>query len=436
MSFGTGRYPKLCMMLLLAVLAMPGVAAAHDINVMPGFTRVIDVPGLTRVSLGNGAIAEVRALTDTEQVLIIGIEPGVSDIRVWSASGERRRYTLRVGSRKEKLTLAALRSVLDVVEGVRVERLRSDEFLLVGQALRPRDSKLAAALAERYPSQIVNQVTAPNVVMKPTVNIYAKVVEVRRSSLKDIGFDWSNTINGPSYAQVSDYATNDYFRTALPFQVQGGGPLLLPTDVGTQTYFGWATIFDSMIDLLANTGNARLLAEPQLSVVSGEDAEFLVGGEVPIPVPDGEGGIEIEYKEYGIILNIAPQADAAGAISAQVEVEVSSIDDSVTVNGYPGFVTRRTDTDVNLRNGESFVISGLLSNEESKDVNKVPGLGDIPILGELFKSRSFRNQETELLILVRPTVVTALSEANQRLLRKLDDLVKGSRDDVQFKLMD
>lgn len=421
---------------LLIACLLSGPAFAHPLTVSVGFTTLIDAPGVARVAIGNGKLAEVHALSESDEVLVIGLVPGSTDLRVWDKDGEQHRYELTVGSSRKTISIDKLTDLVSELEGIEVRALGNGDLLLYGQALRPRDAALATALAERY-SEIVNQVTMPSVVALPTINLNARIVEVRRSDAMDVGIDWADTIAGPEIAMVSDWQTNSVFRPELPASFNAASNLVLPLDIGTKTYAGWATRVTSSINLLAQDGIARLLAEPQVSVVSGQEARFVVGGQLPISTLDENGQPRTEFKDYGIILEIEPVADGAdGLINTRIAVEVSSIDPSVSVNGVPGIVSRKTNTHVSLLDGESFVVSGLLSNESSKDVNKIPGLGDIPYIGELFKSRSFQNRQTELLVLVRPTLVSAIDDVNQRRLERFESLISESEGDMQFSLYD
>ena len=148
-----------------------------------------------------------------------------------------------------------------------------------------------------------------------------------------------------------------------------------------------------------------MLAEPNLTTRSGETASFLAGGEFPIQSVSGLGAVDVEFKEYGIKLDIEPVVDENQNIVSRVMAEVSSIDPSVSIGSIPGLLTRKTESVINVKNNETIVISGLVSSEMSKSVSKFPFLGEIPILGELFKSRDFRDKKSELVIFVTPTIV-------------------------------
>jgi len=170
--------------------------------------------------------------------------------------------------------------------------------------------------------------------------------------------------------------------------------------------FAFASQIASRIDLLQRRGLAETVAEPMLSCRSGGVARFVSGGEVPIPVQDGLGSTDVQYKEYGVILEVRPKADAAGTIYAEVDAELSQIDDSVRVQSFPGFIKRRSATAVNLRAGETLVIAGLLARERGRDRQSVPGFGRLPLAGALFSTRHRLERQTELLVLITPRLVT------------------------------
>jgi pilus assembly protein CpaC len=189
--------------------------------------------------------------------------------------------------------------------------------------------------------------------------------------------------------------------------------VVLPNRVpGTQAFFGIATQIGSAINLLMNKGKAFLLASPQLSARSGGQAKFLVGGEVPIPIPQGFGQVTVDFKEYGIKLDIEPLVNGNQEISTRLLAEVSRVDPTVTVQGVPGFTTRRTESELNVRAGETIVISGLIDSSAQQDAKKFPLLGEIPILGKLFRSDGFRGNRTELVMFVTPRIITPDSQEN------------------------
>jgi len=209
------------------------------------------------------------------------------------------------------------------------------------------------------------------------IQFETRLVEIRRDGLAQLGIRWAASAQGPS-AQARLGAGPDSL-----------GMTLLST-------------LTSQIDLLEQRGLARTIAEPTLSCRSGGVARFISGGEVPLPVTDGLGATDVQYKEYGIILEVRPQAAALGAISAEVDVELSQVDASLRVGDFPGFVKRRSSTAINVMAGETIVIAGLLAAESSADRQGLPGLGRLPVAGRLFSSRRQQQRNTELLVLLTP----------------------------------
>lgn len=161
------------------------------------------------------------------------------------------------------------------------------------------------------------------------------------------------------------------------------------------------------INAMAQTGTAVVLAQPQLLARSGATAEFLAGGEVPYSTVDANGNTNTAFKPYGVSLRITPQIERNGAVRSHIEVEVSSIDAALSVPNGPSLKTRRASTEFNVRSGQTLVMAGFLSRDESRTVNKLPGIGDVPLLGRLFSSTRFQHSETELAIFVTPIVVSA-----------------------------
>jgi pilus assembly protein CpaC len=296
----------------------------------------------------------------------------------------------------------------------------SDRVVVTGQDVHPGIAARIASLKEIYP-QLLDFTSSDPVGMRPMVLMDVKIMEFDSNALEELGIKWDNVIRGPSGGLLKDFTTNDYYRV-LP----DGSPFenlqpALPTAVrGTQAFFGIATTIGSSINLLMNKGKAFMLASPQLSARSGGSAKFLVGGEVPIPIPQGFGQVTVDFKEYGIKLDIEPVVNSNDEISTTFMAEVSRIDPSVMVQGVPGFTTRRTSSEINVRAGETIVVSGLVDSSAAKSAEKFPILGDIPILGKLFRSDGFRGNRTELVMFVTPRVISPESQEN------IDALERGN----------
>jgi pilus assembly protein CpaC len=346
-----------------------------------GQSLLMRYPDAKRVAAGDGAVIDVKVFDDTHEILVLGRREGLTDLRIWGRDGS---------------TIAYLVKVLGI--------------------------------------PAPGAAPPPSLEAESTILIKAKLIEVKKSALRDIGIDWADIAAGPVFGTLDEFVTNEHFRL-IPDSIEGLDGL--PLDLGTNNhYFAMTTVVDSVINLLVNNGDARLLAEPTLSCINGGQADFLVGGEVPIPVQNQDGALNVLFKQFGIILNVEPQANDAGLIRTKVGVEVSSVDKAISVLGIPGFATRKTNTEMNVQSGETMVVAGLFSSEDAKTVVKVPGLGEIPILGELFKSRQFRRGETELVVLVTPQIVDVEADAVKAGVQQYDTLKQKSDEALKFKLMD
>ncbi|MEX0448401.1 pilus assembly protein N-terminal domain-containing protein [Spiribacter sp. 221] len=383
---------------LVGLLCSAGV---HAIELTVGHSRVVEAEDVIRVALGDGELAEVEVIGDGEGVLLIGRAPGRTDLRLWSGTGETRHMPVIIEPRaRERTETPGLERLVERIEGVQLERLDGRDYL-TGQPDTERDRQRLARVLETHP-EVGDFTDPPPITETPTVNVKARFVELRKSALRQIGLDWATRSPGISFAYASDLHTNEVFRSSL------GGFLpadALPLDIGQGNgYLGIGVSLTAMIDLLGQSGQARVIAEPMLSALSGSTAEFQAGGEVPIPVQGDNGNTSVTFKDYGILLRVAPTVGDGQRIRTSVEVEVSDVDQSVTVLGVPGFSVRNAVTEMNARSGETLLIAGLIDDQQSRAVSQVPGLGDLPIIGELFKSRRFQNEQTELVVLITPTL--------------------------------
>ncbi len=416
-------------------------AAAKTLYLKAGHT-LIESGGaqpLQRIAIGDGAIAEVRLIEEANDLLLIGKSPGNTDVRLWYRNGETGYLRVVVrpadgGAVKARgPTIAQVRDLLGDVDGITVTRL-GNGIVIDGKVAETAHLNRIDEISKRF-SGVTSFVVGPKVAKEPTILIKAKLLEVRRSALRDIGVNWSDALSGPTFALFGDISGNG---PATPLTPTGPGAFgQLPVGrSGLQGYLGIQTSIGSLVNILQTNGDARILAEPTLSCISGGSADFLAGGEIPLPVEQRGGGISVEFKQYGVKLDVSPIADDTGFISTEVEVEVSSLDASVTVLGLPGFLTRRARTQMNVDQGQTMVIAGLLNSEDAKNVDKVPGLGHVPILGELFKSREFRNNETELVVLVTPVIADTRDDQVAAYQQRFEQMKQRAQKALLFELED
>lgn len=394
---------------------------------------------LQRIALGDGRLADVRLIEDTNELLLIGKKPGTTDIRMWYQNGQQQHVRLVVTpgqddfSRKEGPSLTEIQGLLMNISGITITSL-GDDIIVDGRVAEASQFQRIESLTKRF-DNVVSLVKGPKVAKEPTILIQAKLLEVRRSALRDIGVNWNDAFAGPTFALFGDLAGSQSFSGLSSTGTGGFGQYPVGVN-GLHGYLGIQSSLGSLINILQSNGDARILAEPTLSCISGGSADFLAGGEIPLPVEQRGGGISVEFKEYGVKLHVEPVVDDTGFIRTQVEVEVSSLDGSVSVMGLPGFLTRRATTEMNIDQGQTMVIAGLLNSEDAKNVDKVPGLGHVPVLGELFKSREFRSNETELVVLVTPIVGTSQKEQVSAMQQRFDTMKQQSNERLLFQLED
>ncbi|OUS14333.1 hypothetical protein A9Q97_04095 [Rhodospirillales bacterium 47_12_T64] len=276
-------------------------------------------------------------------------------------------------------------------------------ILLTGEVNTPTDVDSARRLALRFIDPTVEQIISQMTIKaSDQIHLRVRIAEVRNDVLEQFGFDWSGTT-------FNDGLTNIGLGTTTSTILATSPPNLLGISSTIGKYFN----LNVLIDALAQDELVTILAEPNLTAVSGETATFLAGGEFPVPVgsqiEDGVRSITIEFKEFGVSLAFTPTIVGNNRISLRVKPEVSQLssDGAVTLGGVeiPALSTRRVETTVDLGSGQSFAIAGLILNNQTQVNNKVPGLGDLPILGRLFKSERFQNSESELVIVVTPYIV-------------------------------
>lgn len=402
------------------------------ITVVVGQTRIIPYNGVRKVSIGHEDIANASQ-TAPDEILITGLKVGQTDFRVWRDGQAEVRYLLKVIDTSWEQALKVAKIILEDVEGVSA-RAENGIVFVEGRLLRSYDMGIIAEMKNRFSGEITKgkmifNVAAPSVSLKAMVMLDVKVVEVRRSETKRLGIDWAEEIAGPTFAYtgvIHGLGNVDTGVSLLSFGSEEGLGII-DGDIEPISQLS------SVIRLLEEEGSARILAEPKLITKSGSAAEFLGGGEIPIPVVDSQGETKVSFKQVGVILNIQPVADPDGYIATKLEIEVSSIDSSVSVLGIPGFLVRRTISDMNMLSGQTMVVSGMLSAEDSKAVSKFPGLSAVPIIGELFKSRNFRNSVTEIMVFVTPHLVDPEGKKNQMFVdygQKLQD------EDLEFSIFD
>ena len=429
---------KLLVAALAAVpmAAMPATTATAQQIVSPGSEIVLSigrgelvtVPGnMADVFVSNDAVADVQ-IKSQRQLYVFGKAGGETTVYASDASGNVIfSANVRVGSNIGSVDQMLAMAMPDAK--VSVSTMGTNTVLLTGTVGAPDDAAEAERLVKAFLGEEANVISRLKTATPLQVNLQVKFAEVSRTLLRQIGGNL-NTFDGTSGFRFG--VGNG--RIIVPEEGGPSGPLavgngagaaafLLPDgsevpgygvdSAGKTTLSGLGKLFGvdvlGALDLSERLGLVTTLTEPNLTALSGETATFLAGGEFPIPIAQGLGQVTVQFRQFGVSLAYTPTVLANGRISMRVRPEVSelSTQGSITLNGFqvPALTTRRTETTVELGSGQSFMIAGLMSANSQNLLDKAPGLGDVPILGNLFRSREFRRGETELVIIVTPYLV-------------------------------
>ncbi|MET1755625.1 type II and III secretion system protein family protein [Novosphingobium sp. RD2P27] len=436
-------------------LAQSVIPPTQDISLSIGSGQLVSTPGpMTDVFVSNEAVADVQVKSQ-RRFYVFGKSGGVATVYANNAKGEVIwSATVRVGSNLGSVDEMLRLAMPDAQIGV--STMGSSTFLLTGTVKSPEDAAEAERLVQAYVGENANVISRLRTATPLQVNLQVRFAEVSRSLVKQLnsnittmdgtgGFKFglgqgrtpATRMNGDPRGPLgigTDEVAN-VVRNPVTGAVIGTFPGTSVTRAeGTTTIAGMGRLLGlnilGALDAGETVGLVTTLAQPNLTALSGETADFLAGGEYPIPLAQGLGATTIEFKKYGVSLSYTPTVLSNGRISLRVRPEVSELTSqgSISFGGFnvPGLSIRRTETTVELGSGQSFMIAGLLSNSSQNTIQKLPGAGDLPILGSLFRSTSYRRGETELVIVVTPYLVNPM-DASQVVLptdgfRAPDDL--------------
>lgn len=411
---------------LLVTAAMIGAAghvfAADILNVSVNGSRYMEDSGITRLAVGNPDIADIRLLSNNDY-LVVGKKAGSTSLLVWSDHG-RQEYNVYVSGDDEGTEKAIQKAI--GYPGVKVQMMNG-KLLLRGRVKNQYEHDSAVKVAQLYlgsgggaassasangegqgaaaDSNIIDLLDMTN---PSQVRLEAQIIEINTSAERNLGIQyWSPTI-GSSTGSGSDSGNDDLTRGSSGLFYAG------ENFKNSRGSFGWLgshfSNINASLQALVTEGKARILSRPSITTMSGQKANILIGGRIPIPTSAGDGQIAIDWREYGIKLNIEPVVDAENKITSKVHAEVSTLDygHSVTENDFsiPAIASREADAVINVRSGMTMAIGGLLNSQDGKTVTKIPLLGDIPIIGQFFRHTQKTRDNRELLILITPTLVS------------------------------
>ncbi|MCO4891406.1 type II and III secretion system protein family protein [Cupriavidus sp. WGtm5] len=388
-------------------------ATARPLRLMAGAQKELrSAQPVERVAVGNPAVADALILRTrgAPSVLLVAKQPGVTEVMVWTrGSAEPQSYSVQVDAIAPDANGAQLGYS---AAGATITGQSPDAY---GAARAQAAARAAtASKTDGKPGLVVDRSTVP---LSGTVQVDVKVVEISKTVLKEVGINFFRNNSGFAFGTFSPSTLNKF--TFTPGS--GGAPGSFTADLASPMSNAFNLVAASLthgifanISLLEANGLARVLAEPSLVALSGQSASFLAGGEIPIPVPQALGTTTIQFKPFGIGLTVSPTVLSADRIALKVAPEASDLDPSrgISINGavVPAIVTRRADTTVELGDGESFVIGGLVSRNTVSNVNKVPVLGDLPVIGVFFKNLNFHQEDRELMIVVTPRLVKPMAK--------------------------
>jgi pilus assembly protein CpaC len=432
-------------------------APQRSITVEVGNGEQINLPvGISDVVVSNPGIADVD-VRNPKQIYIFGKKPGQSTVYATDAAG-RTVYSVQVEVAQNINSVDNMLKMAMPEADVTVNFL-GGFVLLTGTVAQPSDAAEVESLVRAYigdkqkegdPVRVISRLKTA---VPPQVNLQVRIAEVSRSLAKEISSNFASRDNdgngvvfgmsrGRNVGTIGPINTTGLPRLdasslyglpagtlSLPFNpetgqfVTGGTQYTFNNPVGSNVVNLAGKLFGldvgAAFDLAERAGLSTTLAQPNLTTISGETAEFLAGGQFPIPVADNFGSVTVQFRDFGVSLKYTPVVQSDGRILLRVRPEVSDISSqgAVRISGteIPAITTRMAETTVELGSGQSFMIAGLMSNSASTSVDKYPGLGDVPVLGALFKSNGWKRNETELVIVVTPYLVKPVSEAEIKL---------------------
>jgi pilus assembly protein CpaC len=465
------------------LVALP-VHAQNDggtLNLGVGEQKTLSLQNVARVAIGDPGVADVKQVGGGGELLLTGVGEGRTSLLVWLRNDQRLSYAISVRKQDPREVVSEVRALLGDRDGIRI-RIVEGRVFLEGETLTAEDAERVQQVVSLYPqvksfvrpSANARRLAAESLTralqkaglkgaqatvvgstlflegwveskedlakadlvvrasgekaenlltigVKRMVLVEVEFAEVSYGALRNVGVKFPTTFA----------STGSGITYQVAHAIPGGTTQSIAATLSATTDFSATAVFDD--------NYVRVLAQPRLLAASGEKAEFLAGGEVPILMVT-QNQFNVQFKKFGVLLNITPTADRSGNIGTEIYAEVSDVDRSLSVraNGFdvPGFRTRNVKTSVTVKDGETIILSGLFNNAESKEVSKVPLLGHIPILGELFKSRSFADNKTELAIYVTPRVASPTAERTRRLIDDARRLYRESQGSVSFSIFD
>jgi pilus assembly protein CpaC len=354
----------------IALLFPLNVSGQENLKIEVGSSTVLKLANVERLAIGNGEVVQATVINQSE-IVVFGKKSGSTTLDIWRTAGKRVSYQIRVAPEGFSRVQDEIKSLLKTIPMAR-SSVVGDKLIIEGENLSDSDQAKISRLAQRYPELLdfTSQVGWDKMVL-----LDVQVIEIPSARLQEMGVRWDSSL-------------------PLPLSGAGGLP-------------GMKGLLTARLNALAQTGEATILAQPQLLARSGATASFEAGGEVPYTTTNKDGKTSTSFKKYGVSLNITPQVDRNHAVRSKIDIEVSSVDQTLASSSGPALKVRRASTEFNVRSGQTLVLGGFLSRERTRDTEGLPGLSELPVVGGLFGVHRDHYRETELAIFVTPVVVNA-----------------------------
>ena len=381
--------------LLIWVALYPSQAPALSrtlIAMEVGGSKFISTGPITRIAVGDSQIAQVSA-TGSEGILIFGKTRGDTHVDIWAKNGTHRSFKVTVSPRGFEATYIAVKQLLNGIAGLDVSKA-GDKIVLTGSNVSDHDKRRIAQMTALYPD-VLDLTSAMG--WDRMILLDVLVLELPSARLQELGLKWNVSSDSGFNSALGWEMRGQKIETAPAIQaasVRSAGPMMAVN-----------ALVSARIDALSKNGEAAILAQPQLLTRSGSPANFLAGGEVPYTSTDKDGRVNTHFKKYGVSLSITPQANGLETVRSNIEIEVSSVDPTISSPNGPAMRVRRASTEFNVKSGQTLILGGFISREKSHEWEGIPGASEIPILRSLFGTERTHERQIELAILVTPHIV-------------------------------
>lgn len=426
-----GMKKRIGLLLAAAMLSFGSACAAEPVEVSLNESKYMAASGITRLAVGNPAIADVQLLSSGD-FLLVGKKAGTTSLIVWSDGGRRTEYTVYVAGNDRGMSSA----IQDAIGYPKVHvQMIKDRVMLRGKVENQYEHDTALKIAGLYTGGDGSGVIDLLEMEHPSqIRLEAQIVEISSKYAKDLGVQYWSQKPGSNSGGSSDNSKNPN----SSINVGTAGIFYGGEDYSSsRSRGGWLgshiSGVNATLQALINQGKGRILSRPSITTLSGKTANILIGGRIPVPISDGNGNVSVDWREYGIRLNIEPKVDSEDKITSKIHAEVSTLDSAsaVKIDSYsiPGILSREADAEVNVHSGMTMVIGGLINSEDSKSISKIPLLGDLPIIGRFFQHTSKSRDKRELIILITPTLVSDDTPApmSRRMKESYEEIERAAR---------